>query len=351
MSTTTTNMGLTKPALGDTADITIVDTDLDTIDGHHHGTNASGLAVRRINSGVFASRPAFGTAGQVYVSTDSGLTSYDTGAAWVDGITLTSVGNLSGKTYAATLTGAVAAARFVGGTASGAPVTGTFAVGDVAVDQTGLWWLCTVLGTPGTWVNTITPASVGNLTGKTYTATLTGAVAAARFVGGTATVAPTTGTFLLGDYVVAQNGTAWVCTVAGSPGTWVQIGAASATLLTTATNILGGDVACNNASNFFDGPSMAQGTSGTWWCSGTVSVGGASSSNIDVKLWDGTTIIASARAWFNAASTMAFSLTGFLASPAANIRMSVRSSATNASITFNTSGQSKDCSVFGLRIA
>jgi trimeric autotransporter adhesin len=51
------------------------------------------------------------------------------------------------------LTGATAATRLVGGTASGAPASGTFAVGDAANDQTGVVWICTVAGTPGTWVN------------------------------------------------------------------------------------------------------------------------------------------------------------------------------------------------------
>jgi hypothetical protein len=50
------------------------------------------------------------------------------------------------------LTGAVAPARFVGGTTSGAPSAGTFAVGDFVIDQTGGVWICTVAGTPGTWV-------------------------------------------------------------------------------------------------------------------------------------------------------------------------------------------------------
>jgi hypothetical protein len=49
------------------------------------------------------------------------------------------------------LPGATGAARFVGGTASGAPATGTFAVGDFVVDQTGKVYACTVAGTPGTW--------------------------------------------------------------------------------------------------------------------------------------------------------------------------------------------------------
>lgn len=50
------------------------------------------------------------------------------------------------------LTGATAATRYVGGTASGAPTAGTFAVGDFVIDQTGKVYVCTVAGTPGTWV-------------------------------------------------------------------------------------------------------------------------------------------------------------------------------------------------------
>ena len=54
--------------------------------------------------------------------------------------------------WAAGLTGATAATRYVGGTASGAPTAGTFAVGDFVIDQTGMIYVCTVAGTPGTWV-------------------------------------------------------------------------------------------------------------------------------------------------------------------------------------------------------
>ena len=49
------------------------------------------------------------------------------------------------------LTGATSATRFVGGTTSGAPASGTFAVGDFVVDRTAAIWICTVAGTPGTW--------------------------------------------------------------------------------------------------------------------------------------------------------------------------------------------------------
>ncbi len=49
------------------------------------------------------------------------------------------------------LTGATAATRYVGGTTSGAPTAGTFDVGDFVIDQTGVVWICTTAGTPGTW--------------------------------------------------------------------------------------------------------------------------------------------------------------------------------------------------------
>lgn len=43
--------------------------------------------------------------------------------------------------------------RFVGSTASGHPTSGTYALADYVVDQTGTFWICTAAGTPGTWTN------------------------------------------------------------------------------------------------------------------------------------------------------------------------------------------------------
>lgn len=63
------------------------------------------------------------------------------------------------------LTGATAGGRFVGATAAGAPVAGTFAVRDFVVDANGVVWVCTVAGTPGTWVNAATPAGTFELVG------------------------------------------------------------------------------------------------------------------------------------------------------------------------------------------
>ena len=57
---------------------------------------------------------------------------------------------------------------------------------------------------------------------------LTGAVAATRYVGGTASVAPTSGTFAVGDFVITQAGSIYICTSAGSPGTWAAVSGAGA---------------------------------------------------------------------------------------------------------------------------
>lgn len=134
------------------------------------------------------------------------------------------------------LTGAVQAVRLVGATTSGAPVSGTFAVGDFLVDQTGKIWICTAAGSPGTWANAGSSSGVSTFNGRSGAVTpgngdylavasggLTGATAATRYVGGTTSGAPASGTFAKGDFVVDQTGVMWVCTTAGSPGTWTSV--------------------------------------------------------------------------------------------------------------------------------
>jgi len=66
--------------------------------------------------------------------------------------------NSHGSGYPLGLTGATAATRYVGATAAGAPASGTFAVGDFIIDQSGKVYVCTVDGTPGTW------AAIGGVT-------------------------------------------------------------------------------------------------------------------------------------------------------------------------------------------
>jgi hypothetical protein len=94
------------------------------------------------------------------------------------------------------IAGATATSRFVGATASGSPASGTFAIGDVVVDRTGNVYVCTVAGSPGTWVATGSltgNASLANLT-ATGKVTLTPPAALTYTSGGTTTCDPTTGT-------------------------------------------------------------------------------------------------------------------------------------------------------------
>lgn len=65
---------------------------------------------------------------------------------------LTVAGNIKGTSVKATgLTGATSGARLAGGIASDRPSSGTFAVGDVVVDQTGRALVCTSATGSGTW--------------------------------------------------------------------------------------------------------------------------------------------------------------------------------------------------------
>jgi hypothetical protein len=97
---------------------------------------------------------------------------------------------------------------------------------------------------------------------------------------------------------------------------------------------------------------MAQGTTGTWFVSGTVTLTSTGADNFLCKLWDGTTVIASCLTNCVAGTRTTATLSGFLASPAANIRISVEdNTSVNGKILFNITGLSKDSSIFGIRIA
>lgn len=65
----------------------------------------------------------------------------------------------------------------------------------------------------------------GEVSAPDFKATgLTGATAGGRYVGSTTSGAPASGTFSLGDWITTQAGGVWICTGAGSPGTWVPEG-------------------------------------------------------------------------------------------------------------------------------
>lgn len=72
--------------------------------------------------------------------------------------------------------------------------------------------------------NTGTKGTLGQFRAAAFSlGGLTGATAASRIVGATASGAPATGTFLLGDVCYTQNAHMYICTVAGSPGTWTLV--------------------------------------------------------------------------------------------------------------------------------
>lgn len=124
--------------------------------------------------------------------------------------------------------------------------------------------------------------------------------------------------------------------------------------LSPITNSLGGDVSLNNASNYFDGPSVAQGTAGVWFVSGSVTVlDSAGAANFSAKLWDGTTIINSGFIVIRTASDPEqIALSGFITGPVGNLRISVRdNTSTSGLIRFNASGNSKDSTITAVRIA
>jgi hypothetical protein len=122
--------------------------------------------------------------------------------------------------------------------------------------------------------------------------------------------------------------------------------------LTSITNSLSGTVSISSANTYFDGPSVAQGTSGTWHATGTVTITDAGAATaIDCKLYDGTTTAAAARAT-TSASTTSISVSGVFTSPAGNIRIACRDvNNTSGIMQFNLTGTSKDSTVTAVRIA
>jgi hypothetical protein len=156
----------------------------------------------------------------------------------------------------------------------------------------------------------------------------TGATAASRYVGATASGAPASGTFAVGDFVIDQTGKAWVCTVAGTPGTWTQLAGGSSTLAadtdvslsspvggqvlgynnvlskwvnqnqaglaaTTSTAQLGANVTMTTGNTWYDILSVAL-TPGTWLLIGNIHALASQADALNARLWDGTTTLATA---------------------------------------------------------
>ncbi len=146
---------------------------------------------------------------------------------------------------------------------------------------------------------------------------------------------------------------------AGLTNSAITIGGVSTSLGAAAsfspvTNSLAGDVTCTAQYTFYDGPSVAQGTSGTWFVSGTVSMlDSAGAAQWDAKLWDGTTVIASATFYEPGANVYAtISLSGYITGPAGNLRISVADgSSTSGKIKASSNlGTAKASTITAIRI-
>lgn len=123
--------------------------------------------------------------------------------------------------------------------------------------------------------------------------------------------------------------------------------------LSTLSNVLAGDVTMNSANTFFAGPTVAQGTTGTWFASGSVVIVDSAANVATCKLHDGTTIIASTQIRENGGGTgggNAIALSGQIASPAGNIRIDCETNVTTATMKASLSGLAKDSIVSVHRI-
>lgn len=151
---------------------------------------------------------------------------------------------------------------------------------------------------------------------------------------GTATVTATNDASFVDNSAKAAS-TSWVCG-----------------LFSPVTVSLGANVPLNNTASYFDGPSVAQGTVGKWFVSGTITLDdSAAAPTIFVKLWDGATVIAScALDMLGANKTASASLSGFIIAPTGNLRMSAKSNSATSLIFSNGSGNTKDCTITALRI-
>lgn len=232
-------------------------------------------------------------------------------------------------------------ARLGGNLATNFPIVLNPNGGGVAVGTAGLTGNA-ILGVQGTAL--FTSGSFGVVGTTLFTSTF-GVVGTSTFTGvhniiGTTSI---TGALGLGNLVtgfLSTNGTGLVT-------------ATTIVALATATSTaLGADVNLNATATYFDGPSIAQGNgTGVWFVTGNVVVTDTANAQVYVKLWDGATVIASIDNTISAGFIVGLTLSGFITSPAGNLRLSCRDiSNTSGKILFNTTGNSKDSNITAIRI-
>ena len=178
---------------------------------------------------------------------------------------------------------------------------------------------------------------------------------------GASTLAVTAGTTVTTGSIVTMGGAALPngAIAAGAivsvifDGAKFYLQSASALTASQITASLGTNITLGSTGLFFDGPSIAQGTTGTWFVAGQVTVQDtAGAASFSAKLWDGTTVIASVSiSTYTINALGAIQLAGYLASPAGNLKISVKdTTSTSGLIAFNSSGASKDATISAFRL-
>jgi len=213
--------------------------------------------------------------------------------------------------------------------------TGALNVVGTTIFTSGLF---AVIGTAAFTGGTFSILATTNITGNLNvvgTATFTGA----HNVIGTTII---TGSFALGNLTTG---------FLSSNSTGVVTATTIVALATATSTSMGADVTLNNTATFFDGPSVAQGTAGTWFVTGTVTYTDATAAQVYLKLWDGSTVIASCDNTIIAGFIGMAALSGFITSPTGNLRISCRDiSNVGGKILFNQTGLSKDSTLSAIRI-
>jgi hypothetical protein len=274
----------------------------------------------------------------------SGMVQYNNAGSF-GGFTVSGDGTLNIGTGALTISSIGGDAVNLGGTLTTAAAftqAGAFATTLTSTGATNVTLPAT--GTLSTLAGT-EALSNKTVNGLTITAT----------AGGTLTVAN-------GKTLTASN----TVTLAGTDGSTLNIGtggtlgtaaytAASAYVPSNSqlSNSLSGNVLMNNTGTYFTGPTVVQGSVGTWCGSGTVTVGGAlAGQRYNARLTDGATTLASAQTYGTTTGTgiTTISLHGCLATPAGNLRIQVNSQdSTSGIIYYNESGNSKDSTLIAWR--
>jgi hypothetical protein len=156
----------------------------------------------------------------------------------------------------------------------------------------------------------------------------------AMAIGGTGTGTVTSAAIASGNGI-STSGT---CTITTSGTCTVSVS------LSELTNALSSNIPLG--ATYVTGPSVAQGSTGTWFATGQVSLAttNPTGDGVTCKLWDGTTVIATGSAvWGFATYNQSISISGYLASPAGNINIACLGvEGATTSFRFNDSGTSKD---------